>query len=137
MRRRKESMLELLQMWALLEVLGLLILPLTVTVFHNLPDRGWSFSKSIGLTAFAFLIWAPLDWVHTLPYSRGFIVGATIVLAVAGLLGFYFTYRTVLKVVRRNIVYIVVSECVFLGMVFLLGWLRSFDPDIRSFEMFM
>ncbi len=130
-------MLELLQMWALLEVLGLLILPLTVTVFHNLPDRGWSFSKSIGLAVFAFLIWAPLNWVHALPYSRGFILGATIVLAVAGLLGFYFTYRTVLKVVRRNIAYIVVSECVFLGMVFLLGWLRSFDPDIRSFEMFM
>ena len=42
-------MVELLQMWALVEVLGLLCLPLTITVCHNLPDRGWAFSKALGM----------------------------------------------------------------------------------------
>ena len=49
-------MVELLQMWALVEVLGLLCLPLTITVFHNLPDRGWAFSKAISIALLAFCV---------------------------------------------------------------------------------
>jgi uncharacterized membrane protein len=54
-------MFELVKMWALVEALGLLCLPLTVTVFHNLPDRGWAFSKSLGLTIFTFAVWLHLS----------------------------------------------------------------------------
>jgi YYY domain-containing protein len=96
-------MLELFQMWALIEVLGLLLLPFTMTVFHNLPDRGWAFSKTLGLC----------------------------------LVGGWRLRASLLKFVRLNRLYILFSEFVFLGMVFLLGWLRSFGPEIRSFEMYM
>src|SRR6266568_2288458 len=94
-------MIEMFQMWALIEVLGLLLLPLTVTVFHNLPDRGWAFSKTLCLV------------------------------------GLWRMRATLLKFVRLNRVYILFAEVVFLGMVFLLGWLRSYGPEIRSYEMFM
>ena len=53
-------MVELFQMWALVEVLGIICLPLTITVFHNLPDRGWAFSKAIGIAVLAFGVWLPL-----------------------------------------------------------------------------
>ena len=33
--------------------------------------------------------------------------------------------------------YIVLVEVIFLGMVFLLGYMRSYLPDIRSYEMYM
>ncbi len=52
-------MFELVKMWALVEGLGLLCLPLAFTVFHNLPDRGWSFSKALGITVFVFVVWLP------------------------------------------------------------------------------
>ncbi len=68
-------MVELLQMWALVEVLGLLCLPLTITVFHNLPDRGWAFSKAIGIALLAFCVWLPLMYVQVLPFSQLFIAG--------------------------------------------------------------
>jgi len=53
-------MVELLQMWALVEVLGIICLPLTVTIFKNLPDRGWACTKVVGIALLAFCVWLPL-----------------------------------------------------------------------------
>ena len=130
-------MVELLQMWALVEVLGLLCLPLTITVFHNLPDRGWAFSKAIGLALLAFCVWLPLMWVQVLPFSRLFIAGVLLILTAFSMIGFIRVRRDLAELVSANIFYIAVCEAIFLGMVFLLGWIRSYGPDIRSFEMFM
>ncbi len=130
-------MFELLQMWALVEVLGFICLPLTVTVFHNLPDRGWAFSKALGIALLAFCIWLPLMYFHVLPFSQLFIAGVLLVILAFSLLGFAHTRQAILKLVRVNFIYIAASEIVFLGMVFLLGWIRSYVPDIHSFEMFM
>jgi YYY domain-containing protein len=130
-------MFDLLQMWALVEALGILCLPLTVIVCHNLPDRGWAFNKALGLAIFTFCTWFPLMCLQTLPYSQGFMLGVVLFLVVCSAFGYWRTHREITKVVRGNIIYIVLTEVVFLGMVFLLGWLRSFRPDIRSYEMFM
>ena len=124
-------------MWALVEILGLCLLPLTVTVFHNLPDRGWAFGKTIGFALFAFCTWFPLMCLQWLPYSRLFLLGVMCILLACGLLGFWRTYRDISKVLRQNVTYILVTEFIFLGMVFLLGFLRAFRPDIRGWEMFM
>ncbi len=130
-------MFELLQMWALVELLGLICLPLTITVFHNLPDRGWAFSKVIAIALLAFCVWLPLMYIHTLPFNQMFIAGILLILSAIGIIGFVRTYRSIIKVLRAHLIYIVACELIFLGMVFLLGWIRSYGPDIRSFEMFM
>jgi YYY domain-containing protein len=130
-------MIELFQMWALVEVLGVVCLPLTVVVFHNLPDRGWAFSKALAMALFAFCVWLPLMYLHFLPFSQLFIAGVALVLLIANLAGFAATRRTIAKMIRVNLPYIILTETVFLGMVFLLGWLRSFGPEIRNFEMYM
>src|SRR6266480_340405 len=130
-------MFELFQMWAAVEALGLVFLPLTITVFHNLPDRGWAFSKALGLALFAFCVWFPLMTLRFLPFSQLSIAGVALILLACNLLAFLRLRHALAKVIRSNISYIVVTELVFLGMVFLLGWIRSFGPDIRSYEMFM
>src|SRR5438270_1322970 len=130
-------MVELFQMWALVEVLGFLCLPLTITVFHNLPDRGWAFSKAIGMALLAFCVWLPLMCLHFLPFSQFFIAGILLIVAAFNLIGFLRVRQTILKVIRVNLLYLVACETVFFGMVFLLGWIRSYGPDIHSFEMFM
>jgi YYY domain-containing protein len=130
-------MLELLQMWAMIEVLGLVCLPLTITVFHNMPDRGWAFSKTLGLALFAFCVWFPLMCLQFLPFSQLFIAGVALILLAGNVIAFLRVRHTLLKVIRSHITYILVAEIVFLGMVFLLGFLRSYGPDIRSYEMFM
>src|SRR6266513_5865082 len=130
-------MAELLQMWAMVEVLGFVCLPLTITVFHNLPDRGWAFSKAIGTAVLAFCVWLPLMCLSVLPFSQFFIAGIFLLLLAGNIIGFLKVRQTIAKVVRVNVPYILISEAVFAGMMFLLGWIRSYVPDIRSFEMFM
>lgn len=130
-------MFELFEMWALVEVLGLVCLPLTVTVFHNVPDRGWAFSKALAMALFAFCVWLPLMYLHFLPFNWFFIAAVALILCIANLAGFVTTRRTIAKLVRVNLPYILLTETVFLGMVLLLGWLRSYGPDIRNFEMYM
>lgn len=130
-------MLELLQMWALMEVLGFLFLPLTLTVFHNLPDRGWAFSKAIGLAVLAFCVWLPLMTLQFLPFSQLFILGVLLILVALNVLGFLRVRKTLLNLLHSNYLYILCTELIFFGMIFLLGWLRSYSPDIRNFEMFM
>ncbi|HEY1348459.1 MAG TPA: DUF2298 domain-containing protein [Ktedonobacteraceae bacterium] len=130
-------MLELLQMWAIMEVLGMVCFPLTFTVFHNLPDRGWAFSKAVGLSVLAFCVWLPLMCIQVLPFSQFFILGILLILVALNVPGFLSVRKTLLEWLRSHLVYIVVVELIFLGMTFLLGWLRAYGPDIRNFEMFM
>ncbi len=130
-------MLQLLQMWAIMEVLGIVFLPLTITVFHNLPDRGWAFSKAIGLSVLAFSVWLPLMVLQFLPFSQLFILGVLLMLLALNLFGWLRMRKTVLELVSSHYLYIVCVELIFIGMVFLLGWIRSAGPDINSFEMYM
>src|SRR5205809_3300304 len=130
-------MVELLQMWALVEVLGLLCLPLTITVFHNLPDRGWVFSKAISIALLAFCIWLLLMSVQLLPFSQLFIAVVLLILCAFSIFGFVRVRQALIALVRAHIFYIIVCEVIFLGMVFLLGWIRSYGPNIQNFEMFM
>jgi len=130
-------MFELLQMWALVEVLGLLCLPLTITVFHNLPDRGWAFSKAIGIALLAFCVWLPLMYVQVLPFSQLFIAVVLLILCAFSIVGFVRVRQALVALVRAHIFYIIVCEAVFLGMVFMLGWIRSYGPNIQNFEMYM
>lgn len=47
----------LLVWWLLLELLGLLALPLTLFLFRNLPDRGYPFARLVGILLPSFLAW--------------------------------------------------------------------------------
>src|SRR5690242_1094912 len=130
-------MIDLLQMWALVEALGLVCLPLTVTVCHNLPDRGWAFSKALGMALLTFCVWAPLMYGRTLPFNQFFIAVVLLIILIGNLLSLRWTQHVIVKVIRSHKVYVLACELVFLGMVFLLGWLRTFNPNIQSYEMFM
>src|SRR5258707_2018570 len=85
----------------------------------------------------AFCVWLPLMIIQVLPFSQLFISGVLLILVACCIIGFIRVWPTFTKLVRANLFYIVICEAIFLGMVFLLGWIRSYGPDIHSFEMFM
>src|SRR5207245_3489598 len=63
--------------------------------------------------------------------------GILLILFALNLLGFLAVRKTLLKLLRSHSLYIMCTELIFLGMIFLLGWLRAHGPEIRSYEMFM
>jgi hypothetical protein len=43
--------------WIIIQLFGLAALPLSRRVFAWLPDRGYAFSKTIGLLLVSYLLW--------------------------------------------------------------------------------
>ncbi|HEX6776604.1 MAG TPA: DUF2298 domain-containing protein, partial [Ktedonobacterales bacterium] len=129
--------------WFFIQMLGLVSLPLTFSVFANLPDRGWALAKSLGVLCFCFLVWFPLTLPAglssalsglALPYSQGVIlVFFVIFVALNGFLLRY-RWRQIVSFARRQAGYIVLSEALFAAAFALLIWLRSFTPEIYGTE---
>ena len=131
-------MFELFEMWALVEIIGLIFLPLTTTVFRHMPDRGWAWSKALGLAIVAICIWLPLMVLHFLTFDRLFILGVLLLLFALNLIALTRTYGTIVQILKSNVLYVVTTECIFLVMVGILGYTEEplvssdFRGDTRS-----
>jgi len=50
-------MIQILIWWLLMQILGWLALPTAMRIFRWLPDRGYSFSKALGLLLVSYFLW--------------------------------------------------------------------------------
>jgi YYY domain-containing protein len=78
-------MLQALGFFALVEVAGLAAVPLAGLAFGRLPGAGLGFGKPLGVLLITWLVWMAGS-LGVAPYGRGTIVGATVLVAVAGAL---------------------------------------------------
>jgi uncharacterized membrane protein len=119
--------------WLLISVIGLAAAPLTWRIFKNLPDRGYAFSKPIGLL-----------WVGLFSWLLGFVhfSAITILLALGLLAGLsYWIWKNheaeIRAFVAQNAGYLLVAEGFFLLLFLLFVFFRMFNPDIIGTEKFM
>ena len=120
--------------WLLLQLFGLVGLPLAFRLLGNLPDRGYAFARPLGLLLTGYLLW--------LGGSLGFLrnsVGGTLVamLVVAGVgIWLYFGRRnkeqTLLGWLRAHKTYWLAVELLFI--VALVGWtvFKSYNPNLET-----
>ncbi len=50
-------MIQILVWWLLMQMVGWLALPTAMRIFRWLPDRGYSFSKALGLLLVSYFLW--------------------------------------------------------------------------------
>ena len=126
-------MLDAFLWWLILLLLGLVALPITVTLFRNLPDRGYAFSRPLGVFLFAYIFWV-LGMARVLPNSRlGVSIAIALVLAIA-LLVLVRRRRAVLAFLSKRWRVVLATEVVF-GMIFVIwGVVRSYTPAIAHTE---
>jgi uncharacterized membrane protein len=132
--------------WLFIQMLGLACLPLTFSVFANLPDRGWALAKALGVLSACFLVWFPLTLPLVLPgalsglalpYARGTILACLLLLlAINGWLLRY-RWREIARFARQHTAYLLLCEALFAGAFALLIWIRAFIPDVYGTEKFM
>ena len=70
--------------WLTAQAFGLAGLPLTRFLFRALPDRGYAFSKSLGLLLTGYLAWL-LAMLGLAPFGRSLLVICALAVAVIGL----------------------------------------------------
>jgi YYY domain-containing protein len=115
----------------LVGILGLATLPLTIGVFHRLPDRGYILARPVGVLLLAWMSWI-LTNVTPLHYTRGTILLAFGLIAGVslGTLLLPGQRRRLLDLWRTQKRLILVSEGLFLAFFVLFWFIRWGNPDL-------
>ncbi len=122
-----------LRWWAVLLLIGTAVLPLTHTFFRALPDRGYAFTKSVGLLLISYLFWI-MGSLGFLGNTIGGIV-LSIILVIALSVTIYRQNETDLFAwLKTNWGYILTVELIFAALFFLWVWVRAQNPSITATE---
>ncbi|MGA9350871.1 MAG: DUF2298 domain-containing protein [Anaerolineae bacterium] len=128
-------LLPVLIWWLIVEVLGLVALPLTYRLFKNLPDRGYAFAKPLGILLTSYVLWIGASFGF-LRNSWGGIVFSILVVAVgswwfysrenheAGIVGF----------LRGNRRMVIANEILFALAFGFFALFRAYNPEIMGTE---
>ncbi|HXG42503.1 MAG TPA: DUF2298 domain-containing protein [Dehalococcoidia bacterium] len=131
-------MKETLLFWLTAQAAALAALPLCCRFFRGLPDRGYAFSKPLGVMALGYLFWLGA-MLRVWPSDRGGVLLALLLLACASLAAAGGRGREAWQHLRRLWPYLVLVECLFLSAFLFGAYLRSFVPELvwgeKPFEL--
>ena len=126
------------QWWTVLFLIGIIFTPLTYFLFPNFVDRGYIFSKSIGMLILSYLMLVT-GIIHVLPFSflsLACLLSLCVILIIfmAKKYAFGHIFFKDLKSLGK---WIVIEEILFLIILIFFSYVRSFSPDINGLEKFM
>jgi uncharacterized membrane protein len=128
--------------WCVMAVLfGLGFLPLTASLFSTFADRGWIFSKVIGIALSGFLAFA-LITSGAARFNEGTVIVCAAVLAAACwiLRTIYGKKKKAAVTVKGNSIdidLILLEELLFLGVFLMWTYFAGFNPQAYGTEKFM
>ena len=93
----------------ILELFGVAAFPIAYRAFSKMPDRGWAFSKPLGMLFVGFGTWV-LGLSHTLPNSRWTVLLALGIVVFIGWVSLRASRGEVIAFVRRNVSTVVTAE---------------------------
>lgn len=124
-----------LQWWATLFLVGLAFLPLTTFLFSRFFDKGYIFSKVLGIAITSYAIFV-LSVLHVATFSA--LTGYIVLIALAVFLFFLVSTKWKLWfILKKNWLTFALEETVFLFMLFTWAYIHSYAPDIHGLEKYM
>lgn len=129
----QSDLLNVVIWWFYLLLIGILFLPLTKNLFSRFFDKGYIFSKTLGLAIISYIIFL-FGTAHILPFQRLSIFA---VLLVALIVNIIFYSKKGIKIKRKEIYIYVFQELFFFLSLLLWSYIKSFQPDIYGLEKFM
>jgi YYY domain-containing protein len=113
---------------------GLFALPITFKVFRRLPDRGYTFSKPLGLLLVGYIFWF-FGSLRFFNNDNSGVLAAFLIIAMLGSLWLKrLGFAELLVWLRRQRATVLLVESLFL--VAFAGWtlVRAYNPDILGTE---
>lgn len=122
--------------WLLLLGLGILSLPLIISLFTPFFDKGYAFSKVFATLFISYLVWL-LGSFKLLPFSVPTLIFSTATFLLLNIIIFIKNRTAIVQSTKSCWKIILFEE--FLFFVALATWsiIRGFQPDIRGLEKFM
>lgn len=128
-----QDAVNILWWWFLFFIIGVIFWPLTSLLLSKFSDKGYLFSKVVGIGALSFTIFL-LGILHILPF---FLPTIIIVLIFYIILNIYIAKKQKISIRRYIGKLVVFEELLFtVGLIF-WAQVRSYEPSIHSLEKFM
>lgn len=115
--------------WLVLLVLGLLAFPLLFAPLRRFSDRGYIFSKLLGVLLLSYIVWA-LSALHVLAFSHLTLVLVLFALVFLGLVLFFVQRAAIFDFVRKHWWLLLIEEVIFTAAFLLFVGVRSLNPDL-------
>ena len=125
--------LETFRWWLVISVIGLIALPIAMTLFRRLPGQGIAFAKPLGLLLTGYLFWLLLS-LHLMNNRPGTIIWVLIALAALDYLLLRRHWREYLEALQERQGLFIATEVVFLVGLFVAAHIKSFIPEISGTE---
>ena len=137
------DMLAFMQWWLVIFGLGLVFLPLSILLFSNLSDRGYLFSKTIGIAITGYTMWF-LSSIKLMKFSS---------LSSILVVGFWIIFNILIVIYKRKFTndkqflssyvkkdsmgIIITEEVLFFAVFLFFTYIRGFKPEAYGTEKFM
>ena len=116
--------------------IGIAFLPLTFSIFKDFKDKGYIFSKIIGLALVSYLVFV-IGSLRIAKFSESTVYSALFLFFIINYLIFIYKKIHLLPIIKTKIKIFVIEEIIFLIMLFFWSAIRSNAPDIHGLEKFM
>ncbi len=130
----------LIKWWLLIFLIGIIFLPLAFSVFKNFFDKGYIFSKILGIIIVSYSIFL-LGVLRIIPFS---FANSVVILIFFAALNISFIIRdkngglkTFLKKIKEHRTIFIFEEILFTLCFLLWCYVKSFQPDIHGLEKYM
>lgn len=124
-----------LQWWFVLFIIGIAFLPVTFKLFQFFFDKGYLFSRLIGLIFVGYGVFI-VGTIHLAPFTVPTIIGVGIILAALTCF-FLRPFSKTWYIIKRQWTTFIIEEVLFLTVLFIWAYIHSFAPDIHGLEKFM
>ena len=121
--------------WLVNLILGLTCLPITIRIFHKFVDRGYIFSKIMGILITSYIIWLGGS-LKIIPFSKITILIVIIGLLLINLRLFPKKFLPA-KEAKTPWFWFLLEEVIFLTTFSFWSFIKAFEPSIRGLEKFM
>lgn len=128
-----EDLLFIIRWWALILILGAAFLPFTISLFKNFFDKGYIFSKVLGIVILSYGVFI-LGLSHIAPFT--FLTIVFVILASFGFNLYYFR-KNFLEIVKSKWKIFLLEELLFFAGIVFWANIRAHSPDIHGLEKFM
>ncbi len=119
--------------WVLTSLIGVAAWPLTAKLFNRLPDKGYAFTKTLGLLGVGYLVWL-LSSLGFLQLNAGGTTLASVIVLAIGLYSQRHNWRAAWHWLRENRNYVIAVEVVFFLTFALWAYVRALNPEITATE---
>ncbi len=127
------DLISIIKWWLVFLVIGSFFIPLTITIFKNFFDKGYIFSKIIGMVFISYIVFV-LGILHIAPFTIFTILAVSLIFLIINLILFK---KDLQKTIKENWVIFLLEETLFLIGISAWTYVRGHNPDIHGLEKFM